>query len=141
MEINATAEAARRALDTLLRNAHSRSVMLRTPAPAIAGDATEQLGLATPLFQDIPLAPAVFRKVYGAAAKDSHASRELLLSATAVEALTGSRDFAAADALFATAFGIVVDDVMLAITSVTEVEAGGIICGYRIGLREPAISA
>jgi hypothetical protein len=133
------AEAARRALDTLLRNARSRTVMLRIPAPAIAGDNTEQLGLATPRFQDVELTPAVFRTASGKLAKDGTRQRELLLSATTVEALTGSGSFAAANALFATAFGILVDDTLLAIASVEEIEAGGAVCGYRLLLREAAI--
>ncbi|MBS1800025.1 MAG: hypothetical protein JSS95_09395 [Acidobacteria bacterium] len=130
------AEAARRALDTLLRNARPRSVMLRTPAPAIAGDNTEQLGLATPQFQDIELTPAVFRTASDRPAKNGARQRELLLSATTIEALTGSGSFAAADALFATAFGILVDDTLLAILSVEEIEAGGTVCGYRLTLSE-----
>jgi len=134
------AEAARRALDTLLRNAHSRTVMLRIPAPAIAGDNTEQLGLNTPQFQDVELTPAVFRTASAQATKDGGAQRELLLSATTIEDLTGSHNFASADALFATAFGVLIDDTLLAIVSAEEIEAGGTICGYRITLREPAIS-
>ena len=35
------------------------SVMLRMPGPAVPGDATEQLGLAVPEFQDMELAPVV----------------------------------------------------------------------------------
>ena len=38
------------------------TVLLRVPAPAVAGDVTEQLGLATPEFQDVELAPVVFRR-------------------------------------------------------------------------------
>jgi hypothetical protein len=135
------AEAARRALDTLLRNARPRTVMLRIPAPAIAGDNAEQLGLAVPQFQDVELAPAVFRTASAKAVKDGSAQRELLLSATTVEALTGSGNFASANTLFATAFGIVVDDTLLTILSAEEIEAGGSICGYRLSLREAAITA
>jgi hypothetical protein len=137
--IDAHAEAARLALDTLLRNAHSRTVMLRLPAPAIAGDSAEQLGLATPLFQDIELSPAVFRKALASTTKDGRYQRELLLSATTVAALTGSHNFASADALFATAFGILIDDTLLSIVSAKEIEAGGVPCGYRLTLREPVI--
>lgn len=140
-DINSSAEAARRALDTLLRNAHSRTVLLRVPAPAIAGDPAEQLGLATPLFQDVLLAPAVFRKALADSAKDGHYERELLVSATTVAALTGSHDFASADALFASAFGVLIDDTMLAIVSAKAIEAGGVLCGYRLTLREPVTSA
>src|SRR5258708_35267924 len=56
------ATAAVRAADVLLRCAGGRSVLLRMPANASAGDTTEQLGLAIPEFQDVELAPVVFRK-------------------------------------------------------------------------------
>lgn len=140
-EITHSAEGARRALDTLLRNAHARTVMLRIPAPAIAGDNAEQLGHATPLFQDIELSPAVFRKSFAGATQDGHDTRELLLSAATVETLTGLQEFASAGALFASAFGVLIDNTLLAIVSAKEIEAGGVICGYRLQLREPATSA
>jgi len=138
-DLDRNAEAARgaiRLVDTLLRNARSRTVMLRIPAPAIAGDNAEQLGLATPLFQDVELTPAIFRTASAKVAKDGSTQRELLLSATTVEALTGSHNFASANTLFSTATGILVDDTLLIILSAEEVEAGGIICGYRLSLRE-----
>jgi len=59
--------AAVRAADVLLRCAGGRSVLLRMPANASAGDTTEQLGLAVPEFQDVELAPVVFRKARQAA--------------------------------------------------------------------------
>ena len=49
--------AAVRTADVLLRGIGGRSVMLRMPALASAGDVAEQLGLATPEFQDVELAP------------------------------------------------------------------------------------
>ena len=137
-DLSRAAEAARRAADVLLRGAAARSVMLRIPAPAIAGDVAEQLGLAIPQFQDVELAPVVFRTTAARTAENKAARRELLVSATAVEALTGSQDFASAAALFASAFGVLVDQSLLAIASATELEAGGTICGYRLELRESA---
>ncbi|MDE1176726.1 MAG: hypothetical protein PW789_08960 [Edaphobacter sp.] len=135
---DALCNAARRALDALLRTAHRRTVLLRLPAPAAPLDA-EQLGLSTPLFQDVPLTPAIFRKTYTGAAEQGHATRELLLSATTVDALTGSHQFDSADALFASAFGVLVDQTLLSITAVDAVQAGGIACGYRLALREPIV--
>ena len=135
------AQATRRAVDTLLRNARSRSVMLRIPAPATAGDNTEQLGLATPQFQDVALTPAVFRTASAQAMKNGVESRELLVSATAVEALTGGQGFASANALFASAFGVLIDETMLAIAAISEIEAGGQVCGYRLTLREARTSS
>jgi hypothetical protein len=134
--VSTSAEGARRAFDTLLRNSRSGSVMLRIPAPAAPGDATEQLGLAVPRFQDIELTPVVFRKTNAATAVGKTAQRELLVSATAVQALSGSHDYGSAAALFASAFGVLVDDALLAIVSASELEAGGQVCGYRMTLRE-----
>jgi hypothetical protein len=135
------AEAARRAMDVLLRGSSARSVMLRIPAPATPGDPAEQLGLATPQFQDVELTPVVFRTNAAKTANGKAARRELLVSANAVEALTGSLQYASAAELFATAFGILLDDALLAITSATELEAGGQLYGYRLGLRETAANA
>ena len=59
--ISATGAAAR-AADALLRAVGGRTVMLRVPSPAVPADITEQLGIAVPMFQDLPLAPVVYRK-------------------------------------------------------------------------------
>lgn len=131
-----TALAFRRAADALLRGSAANSVKLRIPAPAIAGDTTEQLGLATPQFQDVELAPAVFRNAAPKSAEGKADRRDLIVSATAVELLTGSHSFASADALFVSAFGVLVDGVLLAIVEVAELEAGALIYAYRLALRE-----
>jgi hypothetical protein len=134
-------EAARRAMDVLLRGSSARSVMLRIPAPATPGDAAEQLGLATPQFQDVELTPVVFRNTAAKTADGKAPRRELLVSATAVEALTGSQNYSSASELFASAFGILVDDALLSILFATEIEAGGQVCGHRLSLRETTASA
>jgi hypothetical protein len=128
--------ALRRAADALLSGSGSRSVMLRVPAPAIAGDPAEQLGLAVPQFQDVQLAPVAFRNAAAQAAEKKARRRELTVSATAVEALTGSQEFSSANALFASAFGILIDDALLTIATITELEAGGAVYAYRLSLRE-----
>jgi len=127
--------AAARAADALLRGTGGRMVILRLPAPATAGDA-EQLGLAVPEFQDIELAPVVVRSAQPAQGKAPH--RELLVSATAVAALAGSLGYGAAEALFAAAFGVMVDGVLLSIESVTTHEAEGSTYLYCLSLRVPA---
>ena len=136
--LSRSTEGARRAFDTLLRNAAARSVMLRIPAPAIAGDAAEQLGLAAPQFQDVELTPVVFRSTAAKSSTVKAAQRDLLVSATAVEALTGSQSFNSAHELFNSAFGVLIDDALLTIVSATELEAGGQVCGYRLGLQATA---
>ena len=95
-----------RAADVLLRAMGGRRVMLRMPAPAVPADPTEQLGLATPQFQDIPLAPCVYRKARATLAEGKPAKSELLVSASAIERIVGSLAYASASVLFANAVGI-----------------------------------
>ena len=121
----------------LLRTANGRVVMLRMPAPAIPGSAAEQLGLAVPEFQDVALAPVVFRKARAKVGAGKATLREVLVSATAVTALVTNSGFASASAMFASAFGVLVDEALLTIVSFSEIEAGGVICGYRLLLCEP----
>jgi hypothetical protein len=137
-DLTRSAEGMRRAADVLLRGTGARSVTLRIPAPATANDPAEQLGLATPQFQDVELAPVVFRTTTARTTPGKAARRDLLVSASAIQKLTGSQDFASAAALFASAFGVLIDQSLLTILSATELEAGGTICGYRLGLRESA---
>ena len=121
---------ARRAADVLLRCAGGRAVLLRMPAPASAGDTTEQLGLAVPEFQDVELAPVALERGNGT-------TRTMLVSANAVNAMVGSMGFSAASVLFANAFGVLVDGVLMEVESVTETELGGAPYIYRLVLREP----
>jgi hypothetical protein len=111
--------------------------MLRVPAPAGAGDETEQLGLAAPGFQDMELAPVVFRKARGKVAEGKAARWELLVSATAVHGLVGSLSYSSASVLFAGAFGVLVDGGLMGIESATESEVGGVTYVYRLLLRAP----
>src|ERR1700761_4225144 len=128
--------AAVRAADVLLRCSGGRAVLLRMPAQASAGDTTEQLGLAVPTFQDVELAPVVFRKsrqaVTTQAAVGKVAKWELMVSATAVNALVGSLGYSAASVLFATAFGVLIGGVLMAVESVTESEVFGAPYVYRL---------
>jgi len=128
---------AQRAADVMLQCAGGRAVLLRMPAPANAGDTTEQLGLAVPTFQDMELAPVVFRKARATTAEGKAAKWELMVSATAVNALVGSLGYSAASVLFAVAFGVLIDEVLMEIESATESEVGGATYVYRLVLRAP----
>src|ERR1700733_13225066 len=128
---------ARRGAGVLLSCAGGRAVLLRMPAPGTAGDVTEQLGLATPEFQDVELAPVVFRKARVATAEGKAAEWELMVSATAVNALVGSLGYLAASVLFADAFGVLVDGVLMEVEAVTESEVGGSPYVYRVVVKEP----
>jgi hypothetical protein len=122
-------DAAVRAADSLLRANGGRAVLLRLPAPAVANNDGEQLGLATPLFQDVQLAPAAFRQ----SAKTS----TLLLSGSAVKAVVGSLQFNSAEVLFETAAGVVVDGVLYTIISSTAATADGATYVYSLELLAP----
>ena len=130
--------AAVRAAEALLRGVGGRSVLLRIPATASAGDVTEQLGLAVPEFQDVELAPVVFRSARASVAEGKAARWELLVSPVAVEALVGSLGYGAAEALFGAAFGVLIDGVLMTVESATAAEVGGAAYLYRVVLRAPA---
>ena len=131
------ADAMQRMAETLLRGTGGQTVRLRLPAPAVAADATEELGLATPAFQDAVLWPVVFRRVWAQAAEGKAARTELLVSARAVELLVGSLGFSSASVLFAGASGVLVDDVLLEIEAMTTADSMGAVYCYRLLLREP----
>lgn len=133
---------ARRAADILLRAMGGTGVTLRMPAPAVPADVTEQLGIATPQFQDMPLGPAVQRKARVAVADGKPAKCELLVSATAVERLTGSQAYGSASALFAEACGVLSepDGELMEIVSATPEPAVGEPYVYRLVLHAPLAS-
>lgn len=130
--------AATRAADVLLRGVGGRSVILRMPSPASAGDVTEQLGLATPQFQDVELAPVVFRSARPKVAEAKTTRWELLVSGTAVHTLVGSLGYGAAETLFDAAFGVLLDGVLMTIEAATAAEANATPYLYRLVLRAPA---
>jgi len=129
--------AAARAADVLLRAMGGRTVMLRMPAPAVPADVTEQLGIATPMFQDLPLRPVVYRKARATVAEGKAAKWEMLVSASVIENLVGSLTYASASVLFAAAFGVLSDDELLEIVSATEEQVFGQPYVYRLVLRAP----
>ena len=122
-------DAALRAADTLLRANGGRAVMLRLPAPAVANNDGEQLGLATPQFQDVELAPVAFRRQAKTTA--------LLVSGSVVKSIVGSLQFNSAEVLFETAVGVVVDGVLYTILSNTAATADGRSYMYSLELRAP----
>ena len=113
----------------MLRTNGGRSVLLRMPAPAVAGDDAEQLGLTTPLFQDVELAPVVFRR--------AESTLRLLVSGSAVKALVVSQEFNSAEVLFETAAGVVVDGVLYTILANTASTSDGVTYTYALELRAP----
>lgn len=126
-----------RAADVLLRAMGGRRVMLRVPALAASTDVTEQLGIATPMFKDLPLEPVVYRKARATVANGKAPKWEMLVSASQVKSLVGSQAYASASALFAQAYGILSGDELLEIESATQEQAFGQPYLYRLLLRAP----
>lgn len=116
--------------DALLQAVGGRQVLLRIAAPAVADELGEQLGLATPEFQDVPLAPVAFRRTAG---------YELLVSATALLGIVGTLASSSAEVLLNQAVGVVIDGVLYEIERVISAEAFGVIYLYRILLRQPVV--
>ncbi len=118
-----------RMADAMLRVCGGPVVMLRIPAPATPGDDAEQLGQATPEFQDVAMGPAVWRKAL------TGGEGELVISATAVVAVVGSLEYDSAAVLFRTAAGVVVDGDLLEIVSAVGIEARSEVAVYRVAVR------
>jgi hypothetical protein len=125
-----------RAADSLLRSQGGFNAGLRLPAPTAAGVNAEQLGLSAPQFQDLPLGPAVFRKVRIVMAEGQSSKYELLISASAVAAAVSGQAVASADVLFAMATGIAVNGVLFLIGATSFTDWQGQVCVYRVLLRE-----
>jgi hypothetical protein len=106
-----------RCADAVMRAAGGRTVSLRIAAPAVPGNDAEQLGLATPGFQDVVLGPANFRK--------ANSVTKLVVSASAVSVAVGTLGYNSAEVLFETAVGVLVDDVLYEITNSVASQAMG----------------
>ena len=119
-----------RLAETALRTNGGFAAQLRMPGMAASGDDAEQLGLATPAFQDVPVGPAVWRKV--------GIDTALLLGAAPIAALMGSNGFPSAEALFEAAAGVVVDGAFYTISGSEPILSGGQPCGYRLNVLAPA---
>ena len=96
------AEALLRAAHALLRALGPNAVILVLPVPT-EQDNTD-LGLASPVVEQVPLAPVVLRDLGNETA--TRTRMELLLAASTVNAHAESRNFDPPDAMFDAALGI-----------------------------------
>lgn len=126
-----------RAADSLLRCLGGTTVLLRLPTHAVTGSDAEQLGEATPSYEDIPLSPAVFRKVRPMIGEAKANGYELLISASAIQAQLGLLQLSSADELFSMAVGVFVDGELMVVEAAAEAEAFGRPYIYRLIVRAP----
>lgn len=129
--------AALRMADALLHSLGGSAVALRYPMVAQSGQDLEQLGLSAPAFEDVPLGPAVFRRLHAAIGKDGTTKYELLISASAVNAQMATLGLSSIAELFAAALGMVVRGSLLGVLGVTASEAFGQAYLYRVQLEGP----
>lgn len=104
--------------------------LLRVPALAAAGDDSEQLGLATPQFQDLSLGPVAFHT--------ASSNTRLMVSGAAVLTLVESLAYDSADVLFETAAGVLIEGVLYLIAKCVAAEAAGGPYCYWLTLQPPA---
>ena len=129
--------AQQRMTDALLRSLGGRTVLLRIPTPAQAGVDGEQLGMTVPSYEDLPLSPAVFRRVR-AGMNEGNANRyELLISASSIQAQLLLLALVSADEIFAMAAGVYANGELMQIESAAEAEMFGQPYLYRLLLRGP----
>lgn len=128
-ELLQTGDGAIRLADAVLRSGGGRTVLLRLAAPAVPGNDAEQLGLATPGYQDLPLGPATFHK--------ANSVNKVLVSASAVHEALGSLGYDSADVLFETAVGLLIDDLLYKITNSYSSQAMGMPYCYWLTLEPP----
>lgn len=129
--------APQRAADALLRCLGGRVVLLRLPTNAATDSDAEQLGASNPSYEDIPLSPALFRRLRPKL-RDGNANQyELLISAASVHAQLGLLELASTDQLFAMAVGVFVDGELMFIEAAAEAEAFGCPYLYRLILAAP----
>lgn len=104
-------------------------------APTDASDGA-QIGLNAPAFQDVPLAPALFRKVRVPMQEGTPTKYEVLISASAIAGLVAGLAMSSADTLFQMASGVVLSGKVFLVEAVAAPEAFGRVYVYRLLVRE-----
>jgi hypothetical protein len=129
--------AQQRAADALLRCLGGTTALLRLPTNTASSSDGEQLGETTPAYEDIPLSPAVFRRLRPELRDENVNRYELLISASAVKTQLGLLQLSSTSQLFAMASGIFVDGELMLIEAAAEAEAFGRPYLYRLIIRGP----
>ena len=119
--------ALRRSVHSLIYTLGATAVQLQLPAPPIANDNGEELGLRAPEFQWKPLVPVAVRK--------TNQGTELLVPADALEEVLGVEGGGAVAAAIEAMSAVLVRDLTFVPTGVEAVLSNGRECMYRIALR------
>lgn len=117
----------RRGVRALIQTLGATTVQLRLPAPPIAGDSGEELGLRAPEFQGKILEPVAVRR--------GNKGVELLVAADVLEAMLGVRDSGAVAAALTQVAAVQIGDESFVPTATDTIPCRGGACMYRILLR------
>ena len=120
-----------RAADAMLQALGGDSVSMLFPLVNMPNDPSAQLGLADPGVEEVTFAPVVVRALVTSAAGPRR-RLEFLFSATAVAGELTSRNVASAEVLFDGALGLLYDNDLFHIESVTTEYFAGATYLYRV---------
>jgi hypothetical protein len=124
---------AQRAADSMLRTLGPTQVSLRIAEPG-TGDIYNQLGIASPTVEDVPLSPAVVRTV--SAPHEPKVRYEVLLSACSLQQAINMYQVTDVATWLLTAVGLVYGDAFLHVDTVTVDHYAGAEYLYRLVVSE-----
>lgn len=127
--------AAQRMADALLRTVAGTTAYLQV-AGTNANTDQSQIGLAATTFAEVPVSPAVMRKLRPTWTEGGESKWELMLSANGVSQAVDAAGVSSAEALFAMTLSVGVAGTNYLIESVAANEALGQVFLYRLLLRE-----
>lgn len=126
--------------DALLRNAAGAPAFFRVTG-ANAGTNSSEVGLVAANFADVPVSPAVMRRVQPTLEEGGQARWELLVSATGIEQQVNALNLASAQSLFSMTLAVTMGEQDYLIEAISANEAFGQVYLYRLLLREARAQA
>jgi len=121
--------------DALLRSVAGTTALLRVTG-ANTDTGMSEVGLVATTFAEVPISPALMRKLRPNWKEGGESKWELLLSATSVEQQVNTLDLASAQGLFAMTMAVTVAGQDYLIESIAANEVFGQVYLYRLLLRE-----
>jgi hypothetical protein len=126
--------------DALLRTVAGTTAYLQVAGTTLSGDQSE-IGLVATTFAEVPVSPAVMRKLRPGWTEGGESKWELMLSANGVAQAVDAANVGSAEALFAMTLSVGVAGQNFLIESVAANEALGQVFLYRLLVREAAQQA
>ena len=121
--------------DALLRSVTGTTALLRVTGTN-SDTSMSEVGLVATTFAEVPVSPALMRKLRPTWQEGGESKWELLMSATSVERQVNALDLASAQSLFAMTLAVSVAGQDYLIESIASNEAFGQVYLYRLLLRE-----